>query len=241
MWNLPGPGIQPLSPALAGGFLTSGPTGKSLLCFQLFAKDFYCLWRAVAYNSLFCAANPRRDDISLKPFSFQRTGRLTKWLRKKRKVFGSCASKAHTVGMLIRGTDFHQNCFSQSTGSAFHTVWLHAQPVCGSGPCGSRFMAEESRPQQSMCLCEAHKFWTRLAWPGSQTHFWSQAWTRGLLKCLDIRRTLGTWFPKREIHFQEMVSAHCVTIIIPPLKKKKVKEETDAQRRQRAHLDATVT
>ena len=96
----------------------------------------------------------------------------------------------------------------------------HAQPVCGSGPGGSRFMAEESRPQQSMCLCEAHKFWTRLAWPGSQTHLWSQAWTRDLLKCLDIRRTLGTWFPKREIHFQEMVSAHCVTIIIPPLKKK---------------------
>ena len=30
MWNLPGPGIEPMSPALAGEFLTTGPPGKSL-------------------------------------------------------------------------------------------------------------------------------------------------------------------------------------------------------------------
>ena len=30
LWDLPGPGIQPVSPALAGGFLTTGPPGKSL-------------------------------------------------------------------------------------------------------------------------------------------------------------------------------------------------------------------
>ena len=29
-WDLPGPGIKPLSPALGGGFLTTGPLGKSL-------------------------------------------------------------------------------------------------------------------------------------------------------------------------------------------------------------------
>ena len=28
MWNLPEPGIEPLSSALAGGFLTTGPPGK---------------------------------------------------------------------------------------------------------------------------------------------------------------------------------------------------------------------
>ena len=28
IWNLPGPGIKPLSPALAGGFLTTGLPGK---------------------------------------------------------------------------------------------------------------------------------------------------------------------------------------------------------------------
>ena len=29
MWNFPGPGIEPTPPALAGGFLTAGPSGKS--------------------------------------------------------------------------------------------------------------------------------------------------------------------------------------------------------------------
>ena len=28
MWDLPGPGIKPVSPALAGGFLTTAPPGK---------------------------------------------------------------------------------------------------------------------------------------------------------------------------------------------------------------------
>ena len=28
MWNLPGPGIELMSPALRGGFLTTGPPGK---------------------------------------------------------------------------------------------------------------------------------------------------------------------------------------------------------------------
>ena len=28
MWDLPGPGIEPISPALAGGFLTTRPPGK---------------------------------------------------------------------------------------------------------------------------------------------------------------------------------------------------------------------
>ena len=31
MWNLPGPEIKPMFPALAGGLLTTGPPGKSLL------------------------------------------------------------------------------------------------------------------------------------------------------------------------------------------------------------------
>ena len=30
MWDLPGPGLEPVSPALAGGFLTTVPPGKSV-------------------------------------------------------------------------------------------------------------------------------------------------------------------------------------------------------------------
>ena len=28
MWDLPGPGLEPVSPALAGGFLPAAPSGK---------------------------------------------------------------------------------------------------------------------------------------------------------------------------------------------------------------------
>ena len=33
MWDLPGPGLEPVFPALAGGFLTTAPPGKSATSF----------------------------------------------------------------------------------------------------------------------------------------------------------------------------------------------------------------
>ena len=41
MWDLPGPGLEPGSPALAGGFLTTAPPGKSL-CLTSLAQHFVC-------------------------------------------------------------------------------------------------------------------------------------------------------------------------------------------------------
>ena len=35
MWDPPGPGIEPVFPALAGGFLTTAPKGKPRLCFVI--------------------------------------------------------------------------------------------------------------------------------------------------------------------------------------------------------------
>ena len=35
IWDLPGPGIELISPALAGKFLTSGPPGKPLITFLM--------------------------------------------------------------------------------------------------------------------------------------------------------------------------------------------------------------
>jgi len=50
MWDLPGPGIEPVSPALAVGFLTTGPPEKTLafvfeslsLYFSAFSLAAYC-------------------------------------------------------------------------------------------------------------------------------------------------------------------------------------------------------
>ena len=38
MWDLHGPGLEPVSPALAGGFLTTAPPGKSRFPPLLFIK-----------------------------------------------------------------------------------------------------------------------------------------------------------------------------------------------------------
>ena len=37
MWDLPGPGIKPETPALQGGFLTTGLPGKPLLYFWVYS------------------------------------------------------------------------------------------------------------------------------------------------------------------------------------------------------------
>ena len=39
-WNLPGPGTEPMSPALAHGFLTTGQSGKSHISFYRASIDF---------------------------------------------------------------------------------------------------------------------------------------------------------------------------------------------------------
>ena len=40
MWDLPGPGVEPVSPALAGGFLTTAPPEKSGRFLQLYLLAF---------------------------------------------------------------------------------------------------------------------------------------------------------------------------------------------------------
>ena len=42
MWDLPGSGLEPVSPALAGGFLTTVPPGKSWLIFKLYFFLLLC-------------------------------------------------------------------------------------------------------------------------------------------------------------------------------------------------------
>ena len=41
MWDLPRPGLEPMSPALAGGFLTTAPSGNSL--YFCFVNKFLCI------------------------------------------------------------------------------------------------------------------------------------------------------------------------------------------------------
>ena len=60
MWNLPGPGLETVSPALAGGFLTIAPPGKSqnhyvfvFVFLNLFIYFYFWLcWIFVAVHGL---------------------------------------------------------------------------------------------------------------------------------------------------------------------------------------------
>ena len=45
MWDLPRPGLEPVSPALAGRFLTTVPPGKSLFLSSLWKILVAAVWR----------------------------------------------------------------------------------------------------------------------------------------------------------------------------------------------------
>ena len=71
MWDLPGLGIEPMSPALAGGFLTTVPPGKHSGLFFLFV--FVGVFLLYTYFN-FCTGKEKEimgtfDSIKIKAFS----------------------------------------------------------------------------------------------------------------------------------------------------------------------------
>ena len=72
MWDLPRPGLEPVSPALAGRLSTAAPPGKPLYFSFLIFKNFWLCWVFVAarrlsvvaasggYSSLRCTGFPLR-------------------------------------------------------------------------------------------------------------------------------------------------------------------------------------
>ena len=60
MWDLPGPGLEPVSPALAGGFLTTVPPGKS----PVFNLNF------APMDMIYLAPPPPKILVAFKTFSF---------------------------------------------------------------------------------------------------------------------------------------------------------------------------
>ena len=62
MWDLPGPGIEPVSPALAGGFLTTAPPGKSQpggikRCFMSDSRALVCTFSPSDMRRLYLCYN----------------------------------------------------------------------------------------------------------------------------------------------------------------------------------------
>ena len=62
MWDLPGPGIEPVSPALAGRFLTTAPPGKSPNLF-LIASEYFQLSVAPRFPGRSCQYIVKHLDL----------------------------------------------------------------------------------------------------------------------------------------------------------------------------------
>ena len=67
MWDLPGPGLEPVSPAMTGGFLTTVPPGKpqvlnlKAVVVRVFdLLSFLVLWPLAQYGDLLASDGQRR-------------------------------------------------------------------------------------------------------------------------------------------------------------------------------------
>ncbi|KAJ8794162.1 hypothetical protein J1605_003308 [Eschrichtius robustus] len=71
MWDLPGPGLEPMSPALAGRFSTTAPPGKSLQN-SVIGKNF---------SSLEDCKRHLEQSFAQKDEKFWETSLVAQWLR----------------------------------------------------------------------------------------------------------------------------------------------------------------
>ena len=66
MWDIPGPGLKPVSPALAGGFLTTVPTREALLCMFLLRSCVSLILCPCRLLDLFFPPEGSENFLSLK-------------------------------------------------------------------------------------------------------------------------------------------------------------------------------
>ena len=80
MWALPGPGLEPMSPASAGGFLTTAPPGKPLISHSYFGVSTLYLFQLLCFLSSNAVIlnlgdfSPRRHWHCLEAFLVVTTG-----------------------------------------------------------------------------------------------------------------------------------------------------------------------
>ena len=76
MWDLPGPGIKPVSPALAGRFFTTEPQGKPLF-YLIFNSNFYIKWLVLLWLILWLVLF--LENYSLMILSYHDRVRFQRW------------------------------------------------------------------------------------------------------------------------------------------------------------------
>ena len=110
MWDLPGPGLQPVSPALAGGFLTTAPPGKS----PVFCFDSTYKWDHTVFLFLCLIYFTKHSVLKNHPYSLECQNFLLfyDWV-----VFHYTHSHTHThththhIVFIYSSVDGHLGCF----------------------------------------------------------------------------------------------------------------------------------
>ena len=62
MWDLPGSGTEPVSPALQGRFLTPGPPGKLMSKFLIAQNDSQNIKLVLSHTASFLLASPPLEE-----------------------------------------------------------------------------------------------------------------------------------------------------------------------------------
>ena len=93
MWSLPGPGLEPVSPALAGGFLTPAPPGKSPICQSLWLLDYIIIFTVSWF--LDCEFLLKHGFVFAVPIIDPGTYLFVRWIKKG---WGSTGRWIHREG-----------------------------------------------------------------------------------------------------------------------------------------------
>ena len=135
MWDLPGPGTEPVSPALAGEFLFTVPPGKSRYIFHCVFFFFFQCQRAPALPTV-------PDPLSLLPFR-------PFFVLSERRTLDS--SHVQEAGRDQRGGGVYARLFTTThrVHPGFH-MSLHRPPTKSATPClpqpNSSWRPESGRP-----------------------------------------------------------------------------------------------
>ena len=101
LWNLPGPGIEPMSPVLAGRFLTTGPPRKSPLVVLRLSSFFFFNRperKTLFLSIIYVVAQLSRIHLQCrrnKRHRFHPWVRKIPWRRKWQPILGFLPGKSH--------------------------------------------------------------------------------------------------------------------------------------------------
>ena len=177
MWDLPGPGLKPMSPALAGGFLTTEPPGKPCTTFKRKKIGIYRTRGSCTGGSKVKRRAPSQEQVGNKcqgprgPIPGDPCPLSHKYLRAY-----TCCCSVTVLSPQAEGQSLSRACVPAPTaGKKGHLLnvwrWQRDGPRAWSRYCDEERWQENSRPLilslSPLCCRESlpnWKVWETLLW-----------------------------------------------------------------------------